>query len=122
MANAPGVSGILLLSAVPLGFALFAPPALTQSLSGLRIGDDAVKLSSFGIPSDTDQYKSFVVRKWTLPSGNDLSVTTSKEGKIVYLESDWNGKSDDSSIDIPGIRLGKTTLGWGTHFRWGAEG
>lgn len=83
-----------------------------QSLLNLRIGDDVSRLTLLDIkPSTVDTYKSFSVRKWTLSTGNDLSVTTSSSGGIVYLESDWNGRTADSACDLPGLKFGVTTLG-----------
>ena len=81
-----------------------------QSLSSLRIGDPQSKLSSFGPASDSASYKTMEMRKWVLPSGNELSVTTGSNGEIVYLESDWDGKNDDPACDLPGLHFGVTTL------------
>ena len=81
-----------------------------QSLSSLRIGDPAARLSSLGQPKDTESNKGLTVRRWVLPSGNDLSVTTNDAGRIVYLEVDWNGTAEDAACDLPGLRFGKTTL------------
>jgi hypothetical protein len=77
----------------------------------LRIGDPVARLSSLGkAPSNADLYKSFIVRKWLLPNGNELSVTTSESGSIVYMESDWDGQNDETSCDLPGLKFGVTTL------------
>ena len=82
-----------------------------QSLSNLRIGDDVSRLSSLGYqPSDTGTYKSFDLRKWRFSNENELSVTTSKSGRIVYVESDWGGKTDETACDLPGLKFGVTTL------------
>jgi len=50
------------------------------------------------------------VRKWVLPNGNELSVTTNSNGQIVYLESDSSSKNDDPACDLPGLHFGLTTL------------
>jgi hypothetical protein len=50
------------------------------------------------------------VQRWNLPNGNSLSVTVDKNGKVAYIESDWNGKGDDPESDLPGLRFGRTTL------------
>jgi hypothetical protein len=48
--------------------------------------------------------------KWTLDNGNELSMTITGSGKIVYLESDWNGKSTETSCDLAWLKFGETTL------------
>ena len=86
--------------------------ANAQSLLNLRIGDGVSRLSVLGsAPSTIDTYKSFSVRKWTLSTGNDLSVTTFGSSRIVYLESDWGGRTADSACDLPDLKFGVTTLG-----------
>jgi hypothetical protein len=56
-----------------------------QSVSNLHIGDDESKVAQLGSkPASTDTYKSFTPRRWRLNNGNDLSVTTSSSGRIVY--------------------------------------
>ena len=67
-------------------------------------------LSRLGTTAETDSYKGMTVKRWNLPNGNELSVTVGTDGKIAYLESDWNGKSDDSGCDLQGLRFGLTTL------------
>ena len=84
--------------------------ANAQSLSGLRIGDDASRLSFLSKAQASDTYKSFSVRKWNLSNGNELSVTTSHSGRIVYLESDWGGRNPDPACDLSGLNFGLTTL------------
>jgi hypothetical protein len=81
-----------------------------QSLSSLRIGDPPSKLSSLGPMSDSGSYKGMELRKWVLPSGNELSVTIGSNGLIVYLESDWDGKNDDPACDLTHLHFGSTTL------------
>ncbi len=82
-----------------------------QSLSSLKIGDPTSKLSALGKPTAIDSEKGMTVRRWVLPNGNELSVTTDMSDKIVYMESDWNpGKDDTTACDLPGLRFGVTTL------------
>jgi len=81
-----------------------------QSLSGLHIGEPSANLSRLGSATASDTYKAMAVRRWVLPNGNDLSATTAADNTIVYLESDWNGKSDDPGCDLVGLRFGVTTL------------
>jgi hypothetical protein len=81
-----------------------------QSLQGLHIGEDKSALAKLGVPETIEKYKSYVVQKWTLASGNALSATVNSEGKIVYLESDWNGSADATGSDLDGLRFGATSL------------
>jgi hypothetical protein len=81
-----------------------------QSLSGVRIGGNASRLLELGDPMASDAYKTFSVRKWKLSNGNEFSVTQSSVGRIVFVESDWGGQSDNSACDLPGLRFGVTTL------------
>jgi hypothetical protein len=81
-----------------------------QSLDGLKIGDSSTTLSHLGPPAETSSYKGMAVRRWDLPNGNSLSVTVGRSGRIVYLESDWNGNDDDPVCDLPALHFGRTTL------------
>lgn len=81
-----------------------------QSICGLQIGDGISQLKKLGKTVAQDTYKSFLVQKWTLPDGNDLSATTDATHKIVYLESDWNGGDESTCSDLPWLKFGKTTL------------
>ena len=54
---------------------------------------------------------AYVVQKWTLRNGNELSATVNAAGKIVYLESDWNGSADATGCDLADLRFGTTSLG-----------
>ncbi len=82
-----------------------------QTLQDLRIGDDASRWSKLGAPCETDNYEAFKVRKWCLANGNELSVTTNSDGKIVYIESDWGGRSSETASDLHDLTFGNTTLG-----------
>jgi len=81
-----------------------------QSLHGLHIGEDQSFLEKLGAPDAVEKYKSYVVRKWTLANGNELSATVNSAGKIVYLESDWNGNDDATGSDLNELRFGSTSL------------
>lgn len=81
-----------------------------QSLDGLKVGEPPTSLGRLSAPSESDIYKGMAVRQWTLPNGNSLSVTIGKDGKVAFIESDWNGKSDDPGSDLAGLRFGQTTL------------
>src|SRR5258708_21852226 len=94
-----------------LFISLSQPIALkAQSLLGLRVGDTASTLSKHGPVSGEDRYKGMDLFKWILPNRNALTATVDQEGEIVYLESDWGGKSDDTGCDLAGLKFGVTTL------------
>jgi hypothetical protein len=85
--------------------------AHSQSLSSFKIGDPSSKLSSLGKPTASDDRNGMTVRRWLLPNGNELAVTTNASGQIIYIEADWNpGANTDSACDLPGLRFGTTTL------------
>jgi len=81
-----------------------------QALVGLKVGEASAVLARLGSPTETDSYKGMSLQRWSLPNGNELSVTVGTEGKIVYLESDWGGQSDDAGCDLPDLHFGLTTL------------
>jgi hypothetical protein len=76
----------------------------------ISVGDTPSKLSKFGPVSGEDKYKGMDLFKWVLPNHNMLTATVDREGEIVYLESDWGGKSDDTGCDLAGLKFGVTTL------------
>jgi|ERR1035437_460510 hypothetical protein len=82
----------------------------SQALVGLKVGGASAMLIRLGPPTETGNYKGLSLQRWNLSNGNELSVTVNKEGKIVYLESDWDGKSDDAGCDLPELHFGLTTL------------
>ena len=81
-----------------------------QSLLNIRVGDTPSKLSKFGPVSGEDKYKGMDLFRWILPNRNVLTATVDREGEIVYLESDWGGKSDETGCDLAGLKFGATTL------------
>src|SRR5260370_13282259 len=100
-----------LAAAIVFSIILSKPTALmAQSLMDLRVGDAPSKLSKFGPVAGLDKYKQMDVFKWVLPNRSELSATVDAEGEIVYLESDWGGKSEDTGCDLAGLKFGVTTL------------
>ncbi len=100
-----------LVAAIVVSIILSKPTALmAQSLMDLRVGDAPSKLSKFGPVAGLDKYKQMDVFKWVLPNRSELSATVDAEGEIVYLESDWGGKSEDTGCDLAGLKFGVTTL------------
>ena len=81
-----------------------------QALLNYRIGDTPSGLSRLGPVSGLDKYKVNDVFRWVLPDHNLLSATVDPEGEIVFLESDWGGRSDETGCDLAGLKFGVTTL------------
>lgn len=83
-----------------------------QSLSGLKIGDNISASARIGLkPVAENQSGPFIMRRWTFPDGNDLSITAHRQsGKIIYAESNWGGRTSGRAADFPGFMYGKTTL------------
>jgi hypothetical protein len=102
-----------------LGAALGSAGA--QSLAGLQIGDAAKRLEKFGAAVAAAPDGEFLNQKWTLTNGNDLAVSTTTDGHLVYLEFDWGGKDDDPGCDLPGLKFGATTLA-DLRKRFGSDG
>ncbi len=78
--------------------------ARSQSLSGVRIGDDRLSVAErIGFPpARASRSGPFSFAKWVLEDGNEFSVTArNSDGKIVYIESDWGGKQFGSGTDFP---------------------
>jgi hypothetical protein len=86
--------------------------AHSQSLSGIRIGEDISATSRLGAPpSARKQIGPFTLSKWILEDGNELSVTSSTaSGKIVYIETDWGGTQTGTTSDFSLFSYGRTTL------------
>lgn len=91
---------------------MLSATASAQSLSGLRIGESISSTPRLGAPPDeTNQAGPFVMKKWTLGNGNQLSITAvAQTGRIVYMESDWGKRQAGSPSDFPGLAFGSTTL------------
>jgi hypothetical protein len=109
--NRKSFSPFGLMAVTTLLIAFVQPSVLrAQALLNIRVGDTPSKLSKFGPVSGEDKYKGMDLFKWILPNRNVLTATVDREGEIVYLESDWGGKSDDTGCDLAGFKFGVTTL------------
>jgi hypothetical protein len=86
--------------------------AQAQSLSGIRVGEEASSASTIDarrLPSKS--VAPHEARRWKLPDGNRLSVAADPETKkIVYAEKTWGGGVNGKSADFPGFVYGQTTL------------
>src|SRR5258708_4876547 len=85
------------------------PIALAQDFFGVHIGDDQSALAVFGAPGTTHQMGAYVVRNWFLEDTNELSVTTSRSGKVLYMEIDWGGHMQGATSPFPGFYFGRTS-------------
>lgn len=81
-----------------------------QALLNLRVGDTPNGLSKLGQVSGLDKYKGNDLYRWVLPNQNSLRAAVDPEGEIVYLESSWGHKSDETGCDLTGLKFGVTTL------------
>jgi hypothetical protein len=91
---------------------LFGTTAQAQSLSGIRVGEEASSASTIDarrLPSKS--VAPHEERRWKLPDGNRLSVAADPETKrIVYAEKTWGGRANGKPADFPGFVYGQTTL------------
>lgn len=104
------VGKITVLCVVILASVNRAEPSNAQTLLGLKVDEPSTLLTPLGAPNETGSYKGMALKRWNRLNGNELSVTIDQSGKIVYLESDWNGRSPDTGCDLPDLRFGITTL------------
>lgn len=81
-----------------------------QALLDHRVGDTPTGLSKLGPVSGLDKYKGGDLYRWVLPNHNSFRATVDPEGEIVYLESSWGHKSDETGCDLAGLKFGVTTL------------
>ena len=92
-----------------------------QSLWDYRVGDWPSRLSKLGPVSGQDKYKKNDLLRWVLPNNDVLRATVDPEGRIVYLESAWGHKSDETGCDLAGLKFGTTTLA-DLYKRFGSKG
>lgn len=86
-------------------------PVQAQSIAGMRIGDSRAQFNRLRVtPSRVDHAGAYIITAWHLADGNQISATTSKDGRIVYLESDWGGHESGAKSDFPSFVFGRTTL------------
>jgi hypothetical protein len=81
-----------------------------QALLDHRVGDTATGFSKLGQVSGLVKYKGNDLYRWVLPNHNSLRAAVDAEGAVVYLESSWGHKSDETGCDLAGLKFGATTL------------
>ncbi|KOS05608.1 hypothetical protein AM493_05840 [Flavobacterium akiainvivens] len=89
--------------------ALIATALLTvadASMLGIKIGSPESALTKLTIKQIA---RSGETTKYRTDNGNDFVVTT-EEGKVVFMENDWNQKAEGGSTLIPGFTFGQTSL------------
>jgi hypothetical protein len=91
---------------------LFGTSAQAQSLSGIKVGEEASSASTIDArPLPSKSVDPHEARRWKLPDGNRLSVAADPETKkIVYAEKTWGGGVNGKPSDFPGFVYGQTTL------------
>jgi hypothetical protein len=89
--------------------ALIAAALLTvadASMLGIKIGSPEADLKKIKVKLLA---QSGETTKYRTDNGNDFVVTT-EEGKVVFLENDWNQKPEGAESLIPGFMFGQTSL------------
>jgi hypothetical protein len=91
---------------------LFGTGAQAQSLSGIKVGEEASSASTIDArPLPSKSVDPHEARRWKLPDGNRLSVAADPQTKrIVYAEKTWGGGANGKPADFPGFVYGETTL------------
>jgi hypothetical protein len=88
-----------------------APHTLeAQAIWDRHVGETPSTLSKLGPVSGIEKYKGNDVFRWVLPNRNQLMATVDPEGEIVFLESDWGGKNNETGCDLAGLKFEETTL------------
>ena len=113
---------ITLVSRFLIAVGLLSPPTLqAQALWDRHVGDTPSTLSKLGPLSGIEKFKGNDVFRWILPSRNQLMATVDPEGEIVFLESDWGGKNQETGCDLAGLKFEVTTLA-DLYKRFGSKG
>jgi hypothetical protein len=83
-----------------------------QEIAGIHVGESVSALDTLNLkPTAKTKIGSMETVKYTLASGNELSVTyDGPTNRIVYLECDWNRNSNSATRDLPEFIFGTTTL------------
>jgi hypothetical protein len=89
-----------------------AGTAHAQSIDGFTVGGDIkAALKSHAAPSATGKLGGYDAYRWVDEQGSVVSVTAApKTGRIVFVESDWNGDPAQAKSPVPGLLFGTTTL------------
>ncbi|MEO1306634.1 MAG: hypothetical protein AAFV38_01540 [Pseudomonadota bacterium] len=78
-----------------------------QDFRGLDVGQDHAAVQALGPPVVRQQMGRFILSRWVLPGGMELSVTGYPVGPIVYMESFRTAGAPP--VGGQGMRLGATT-------------
>jgi hypothetical protein len=83
---------------------LFA--VVDASMLGIKIGNNEATLSKLKLKQIA---KREGIIKYRTENNNDFVVTI-EEGKVVYMENDWNQKTEANVALLPGFTFGQTSL------------
>src|SRR5215471_16382317 len=93
-------TAVAFLTALVFGV-MTATPGLTQTVSGIQIGDTVATTSKqIGFPPNKiDRSGPVTYSTWKLSNNNKLNVTTrADDGKIVYMEIGWGQTSSTTGF------------------------
>jgi hypothetical protein len=76
------------------------------SMQGIKIGSPEAAVAKLTLKKVAE---SEGTTKYRTDNGNDFVVTVD-EGKVVFMENDWNQKPESNTALIPGFVFGQTSL------------
>ena len=89
--------------------AVAAWPAAAQDFQGMAVGQPVAQIARLGQPAAQEATGPYLISRWTLPGGTQLSITGVQGGTITYLET---SRGDGSPPSVgSGLRFGATTRG-----------
>ena len=86
--------------------AVAALTVIDASMLGIKIGSPEIALSKLKLKQIA---KREGITKYRTENDNDFVVTV-EDGKVVYMENDWNQKTEGNVALIPGFTFGQTSL------------
>jgi hypothetical protein len=103
----------IILSAAVIIALVFASDRLAsaQSLAGISVGSDKAVLTALGTPTNTGPLGEYTAEKYRLRAMLDLSATYLRtSGRLVFLETDWNGGPPGANAYYGDFKFGVTSL------------
>lgn len=86
--------------------------AYAQSFSGVEIGQqENTVIAKLGRPyTRVSDARGYQYSKYRLPDGNTLSITTNKDGAVIFMERDWESGRANQKAGFGSFIFGKTTM------------